>query len=397
MLVIAMLAVHPTMAEDADQPVGQWTRHTIDDRSRGADGVRLGDVNGDGLMDIVTGWEEGGVVKLYVNPGPDEVKQAWPAVVVGRVGNVEDAVLVDLDGDGAVDVVSCCEGRTRTVYVHWGPADQARLLDAQAWVTEAVPATTGLQMWMYCLPMQVDGQRGVDLVVGSKERGAAVGWLESPADPRDLGAWTYHKVSDAGWIMSLERAAGDGPGRVLVTDRKGPTRGVYLLEVPGWTRTDLELGKAEYMFAAQAPDGLGGLAPGWAVATRDGVLRLYIESRDGEVLKFDVVDVPWPFGVKHGKAVAVGRVDADAHEDLVLTTNIQGQDHLPSVTWVRVDPTTPPQQWQRFDIGGPAGTKFDRIELIDLDGDGDLDVLTCEEIDQLGVFWYENPYAVESR
>ena len=28
----------------------------------------------------------------------------------------------------------------------------------------------------------------------------------------------------------------------------------------------------------------------------------------------------------------------------------------------------------------------------DVDGDGDLDVLCCEERDQLGVFWYENPF-----
>ena len=36
----------------------------------------------------------------------------------------------------------------------------------------------------------------------------------------------------------------------------------------------------------------------------------------------------------------------------------------------------------------------DRIELLDLDGDGDLDVLTCEERQNkngLGVIWYENP------
>ena len=29
--------------------------------------------------------------------------------------------------------------------------------------------------------------------------------------------------------------------------------------------------------------------------------------------------------------------------------------------------------------------------MIDLDGDNDLDVLTCEERHNLGVIWYENP------
>jgi hypothetical protein len=44
------------------------------------------------------------------------------------------------------------------------------------------------------------------------------------------------------------------------------------------------------------------------------------------------------------------------------------------------------------DIAGPHGIKFDRIELLDLDMDGDLDVMTCEERENLGVVWYENPH-----
>ena len=29
--------------------------------------------------------------------------------------------------------------------------------------------------------------------------------------------------------------------------------------------------------------------------------------------------------------------------------------------------------------------------MLDLDADGDRDVVTCEERDNLGVIWYENP------
>jgi hypothetical protein len=48
--------------------------------------------------------------------------------------------------------------------------------------------------------------------------------------------------------------------------------------------------------------------------------------------------------------------------------------------------------WLPHEISGrKEGIKFDRIELLDLDADGDLDVITCEERDNLGVIWYENP------
>ena len=92
----------------------EWNRHTIDDTSKGAAGVRLKDVNGDGLMDIATGWEEGGLVRIYLNPGKDEVHSPWPSVTVGQVKSPEDAVFADMDRDGIMDVVSACEGKTRS-------------------------------------------------------------------------------------------------------------------------------------------------------------------------------------------------------------------------------------------------------------------------------------------
>jgi hypothetical protein len=53
-------------------------------------------------------------------------------------------------------------------------------------------------------------------------------------------------------------------------------------------------------------------------------------------------------------------------------------------------------RWTDHEISGPLGSKFDRIELIDLDGDGDLDAMTTEENFGpeslgLGAIWYENP------
>ena len=73
-----------------------WKLHTIDKSSQGADGVRLFDVNRDGLMDIATGWEEGGIIRAYLHPKRGQEKKIWPAVTVGEVKSPEDAVFIDI-------------------------------------------------------------------------------------------------------------------------------------------------------------------------------------------------------------------------------------------------------------------------------------------------------------
>ena len=70
---------------------------------------------------------------------------------------------IDNDGDGSVDVVSSCEGSTRTVFVHWAPKEPAAYLDPSAWEMEPIPASQNVMMWMFCTPLQVDGRHGVDL------------------------------------------------------------------------------------------------------------------------------------------------------------------------------------------------------------------------------------------
>ena len=84
------------------------------------------DVNGDNLPDIATGFEEGKRVGVMLHPGYASVRENWPTVTVGNVKAPEDAVFVDLDADGNIDVVSCCEGKTNTVFVHWAPKEPAR-------------------------------------------------------------------------------------------------------------------------------------------------------------------------------------------------------------------------------------------------------------------------------
>jgi hypothetical protein len=372
-----------------------WRRHTIDDSSRGADGVRLADINGDGRLDIATGWEEGGTIRVYLHPGAAKAKNRWPAVTIGKVQSPEDAVFVDFNGDGVLDVVSSCEGKTRTAFVHFAPRDRQKLLDAAAWQSEAISATAKKQQWMYATPLDVDRSRGIDVVVGSKGNDASVGWLESPEDRGDVAAWKYHRLRDAGWIMSLEALDidGDGDRDVLASDRKGGKRGVFWLENVGhsaeaamrWREHAIGGEDHEVMFLDFADlDG-------------DGHKEVVVAAKPRRVLVFsqpadprqrwnaEVVELMGDLG--NAKAVSVADVNLDGRADLVLSCEGATGDKS-GVAWFDREASL---RWTMHDIAGPPGTKFDRMELLDLDADGDLDVITCEEAENLGVIWYENP------
>jgi len=386
------LAIAPDVKPGPGTP---WTRHTIDNTSKGADGVKLGDFNNDALPDLVTGWEEGGVVRVYANPGPEKSRQPWPQVTVGEVQHVEEAIFADLDGDGRLEVVSGTEGKTRTLFWHRAPTDDR--LNPARWTTQAFPAATGTQMWMQAAALDLDGRHGQDLLLASKGPGAAVGWLRNPGAPRAINGWHYHELRPAGWLMSLipHDLDGDGDPDALFTDRKGGRSGVFWLENPGaervrenaqWSEHPIGALTREIMFADVADlngDGLTDVAA--AVKPHDVFLFLRQPDRTWKEIVLTLDDS----NLGDAKAVQIGDLNGDALPDLVFTCE-NAHKAREGVVWLEQQHDAP---WLQHSLAGPDGVKFDLAQLLDLDADGDLDVITCEERDQLGVVWYENPAA----
>ncbi len=359
-----------------------WAEHVIDNSSRGADGVRLADFNRDGLQDIVTGWEEAGVVRLYLNPGPARSTRPWPSVSVGKANSPEDAVAYDVDGDGRLDVVSCHEGKQTQILVHRFTADATdptRLLDAKNWQTEPFTQLDG-QQWMFAAPIHLrDGHSG--LVVAAKNKGATVTLLTRPArEPERLSNWSAVKLRDAGWIMTLASMDmdEDGDEDIVFSDRKGDRRGVGWLEQPNeagalsWTEHSLGAQDTETMFIDPSPNRV-------LVSTRNSIwLDLQRTSSD----QWLASEHPNPPQIPFGKAIKLVGVDT-----LVMTANSEADDietPRPGIWMKHAD-----QPWTA--ISTSTRVKYDRMECIDLDGDGDLDIVTCEERRNLGVVWYENP------
>ncbi len=374
-----------------------WPRHTIDNSSLGADGVRPADVNGDGLLDLVTPWEEGGIVRVYLHPGKDRVRQPWPRVTVGKVASPEDAVFVDLDADGAMDVVSSCEGATKTMFVHWAPKSPSDYLKEEKWKTEPIPATAGKQAWMFALPKQMNGDRQIDLVVSSKGADGSVGWLELPEDARDLDSWKYHRLIGAGWIMSLLEADmnGDSLSDILLSDRRGEARGIKWLEHsgdaatasrPDWPAHPIGGSDHEVMFIDHADLDDEGEKEVIA-ATHQGEILILTHHKDRE---WKATAIAAPFGSHRGKSVCAGDINLDGVVDLVHSTEPNPAPRRPGISWLE-GPLMRGKEPAVHPISDLAGSKFDLLQLIDIDRDGDLDVITCEERENLGLIWYENP------
>jgi hypothetical protein len=380
-----------------------WKMHVIDNSLSGADGVKLCDINNDGRLDITTGWEEGGYTKLYINHGSLKAKDKWPDVVIGETPNVEDAVFADINNDEKLDIVSCSEGKTKKIFVHWNSG--VNVLSPENWKQEVLPASDGLMMWMYAEPLQLDGKNGIDLIAAGKNENAAIGWFEAPENSNKLNDWMWHEISPVGWVMSIIKRDmdNDGDTDIVISDRRGKLRGCRWLENPGvgeaqklqWKNHFIGAENLEVMFMCLASFNKDGIEDAIVCEKTHQTIRIF-ERQDINTSKWKEQIIKIPAATGSAKSVESGDLNNDGVPDLVLSTETLGKERY-GLIWLdgRKILNSKESDWQK--ISGFHNAKYDKVELIDLDKDGDLDVLICEEnfgenSTGLGVVWYENPF-----
>lgn len=379
-----------------------WQLHVIDNSSSGADGVKISDINHDKKPDIVTGWEEGGYTKLYLHPGVQNVKEKWPAIAVGKTPNVEDAVFADMDNDGNPDIVSCTENHSEKIFVHWNSGKNQ--LSPENWKQEVLPASDRLMQWMYAVPLQLDHKNGMDLIAAGKNENAAIGWFESPTNPKILKDWKWHEISPVGWVMSilLKDMDADGDKDIIISDRRGVLQACRWLENPGvgeaqnqpWESHLIGAKNLEVMFMCMADLNKDGLEEAIVPESTNNTVKVYYR-KDKSGNQWHEKSIPIPEITGKAKSIEVGDLNMDGVPDFMLSTETRGQIKN-GIIWLNGNYLENPELYDWQIVSGKYISKFDKVELLDLDEDGDLDVLICEEnfgdeSKGLGVIWFENP------
>jgi hypothetical protein len=198
------------------------------------------DVNGNGRLDFITGGWWGNSVRWRENPGSPE--KEWPEHVIAETGNVETTRAWDVDGDGRLEIVPNTPNGPLIVY---------------KLICDAAGKGTG----KFSAHKIYAGKQGHGLGFGDINgdgRGEFIlnhGWLEAPAEPLS-GEWTYHPDFQLmKWASSVPILVadinGDGRAELLVGNAHGYGLDWWSQEVGAdgkrtWTKHPLDPFNAQY-------------------------------------------------------------------------------------------------------------------------------------------------------
>jgi len=440
----------PTTAQTSDGEYISWIEHIIDDEAsnggvpiRGGDGIAIVDLDQDGYLDILTAQEDSNHLRIaYGTSNPNE----WVHQTLAEgpsVAAIEDVAVGDLNGDGWVDIVAACE-EAHLIYFE-NPIQNIRDVD---WPHLIPTVVQDRGSWLRVFIADVNGDGQLDLTAANKGAADIVRpGVDVPENgPTSLFTLNGPPLEDASWQEQILYNEGvpntalpvdiDGDGDFDILAAKRVRQELVILENlgrladgsvnikpipitmrpafeanPNWRgmanafqadiadlnrdgRVDLIVNVIEvHDDAAQVQAGIG-----WLEQPED-LSSDWLFRRIGNTLP------DWVIGIKMADIDGDGDLDAvtggysginilaGAYSGASRDYDEPSVDENASVgriAWFE-NPGDPTLSWTRHDISRRVRGMYDMFESRDIDGDGDTDLIAPRGNSGSydGVFWLE--------
>ena len=369
-LLLLLLLLAPFPAESGDEI--PFERHTIDlGRS---EAVAVADVNGDGKLDIISG------ESWYEAPGWTKHRYREIHYWNNYFDDFSDLPL-DVDSDGDIDVISVAWAQRRSIWLE-NPGD-----GKGRWKEHPIDSGNPIE-FAFLVDLDNDGKR-VELLPQFGGREGFTAWYEPSGKGSSLN-WKRYIVSQEAYGHGIGAGDVNGDGRTDILTPKG------WLEAPAnprdipWTfHADYQFDKhTGFLFVVDVDeDGINDILTSHA---HDYGIFWLKQSPAG---KFErkLIDDAW----SQAHAVTLADVQGDGFPEIITGKRFYahngrdpgGREQLGLYWYERYQDASGPQ-WARhvIDYGGRVGGGM-QIPVVDIDADGDSDVVVAGKG---GLYLFEN-------
>lgn len=388
---LVSLAVAAFSKEADDGP--QFTEHLLLDQYGYAYGIAAADLDGDGDLDLVSSDTTNNNLYWFENDGKGNFRRHF--IMKNETGWFERNAVGDLNGDGKPDVVVVKNQAGDVVWFE----NSGTPGDGKLWKRHVI-SKGGLPGAYDVVLVDVDGDGLLDVAASSWVRGKQFCWFKNPGKEGHDKDWPKHIVEDGvNETRTIRTADFNGDGK---PDLLGTASAINLIawyENPGKPATGLW---KKHIIDDKSPRPIHGHAIDLDgdgdsdVVMALGMLTGPNDKDTNQVVWYENVGKPgkgteWKkhvVGTLPGAfEVVAGDIDGDGHLDLVASAWAEKPGGR--VVWFQ-NPGDPRKESWKMRVLKESWPRANQVILADLNGDRRLDIAACAERGANEFRWWRN-------